>query len=112
MNEASRALEKIRHTELDAARRVEDARERSSQIVAEATASARRLVEEGRERGRASARHRLAEAVAGAEAEAESIRARALAEAEGLFDSVKSEIGALVDQMVEAVLTVSDETGE
>ncbi len=108
MNEASRALEEIRRTELDAARRLEDARERSSQVVAEATARARSLVEEGRERGRARARSRLDEAVAGAEVEAEAIRAQAIEDAEHLIGSAENQVDAVVDRMVEVVLTVSE----
>lgn len=111
MNEASRALDQIRHTELDAARLLEDAREKSALIIAEASARARALVDEGRERGRAEAHRRYNEEVAKAEAEAERIQTQAISEAEELIGSIETQIAPLVDRMVEEVLAVTDEAG-
>lgn len=112
MTEASHALEEIRRTELEAARRVEEARERAAEIEATARSRARRLVEEGREHGRAAARDRLRAIVEEAEEQAEEIRARSAADGEELRDSAMGSVDSLVVEMVRVVLAPPSEPGK
>lgn len=111
MNEAGETLDAIRQTELEAARRVEAARDRSAEITTEAKARARELIEEGRRQGRETARRRLEEAKEQAELEADEIRARGVAEAESLALHADERMDTLVDALVEVVLAPPREKG-
>lgn len=104
MNEASQTLEEIRRTEMDAARTVDEARERSAEIVARARARGREMVEEGRQRGRETAQRRLDDAQSEMGAEADAIRSRGEAAAADLARSAEERLEALVADLVEVVL--------
>jgi ATP synthase H subunit len=104
MSEAGETLEAIRRTELEAARWVEEARDRSVEIVTGARARAREMVEEGRRRGRETARRRLEEAKERSELEADEVRAGGVAEAQGLARHAEERMDMLVDVLVEVVL--------
>jgi vacuolar-type H+-ATPase subunit H len=112
MNDAARALESIRRTELEAAQRVEQARTRAEEIVTEAKARALSIVEEGRRKGRESAQARYAEAMAEIEDEGARIRREGIAEAEGLRSAASARIGELIDEMVDVVLAPPLERGK
>jgi vacuolar-type H+-ATPase subunit H len=93
MSEAGETLEAIRRTELEAARWVEEARDRSVEIVTGARA-----------RGRETARRRLEEAKERSELEADEVRAGGVAEAQGLARHAEERMDMLVDVLVEVVL--------
>jgi vacuolar-type H+-ATPase subunit H len=112
MNEATRALEQIRRTELEAAQHVEEARARANEIETEARAQVRRIVEEGRERGRLAARQRLDAALEGAGTEAAAIRARGESEARVLGESAEGPMDQLIAEMVRVVLAPPSEPGK
>lgn len=110
-NEASHTLEEIRRTEMEAARTVDEARERAAEIVAGARARGREMVEEGRQRGRDTARRRLEGARRKMGAEADAIRSRGESEAADLSRSAEDRLGALVSDLVELVLAPPREQG-
>jgi vacuolar-type H+-ATPase subunit H len=112
MNEATLALEEIRRTELEAAQHAEDARSRANEIEVEARAQIRRIVEEGRERGRHSARRRLEAAIEEAEAQAAEIGLRGEAEVGKLRESASEPIKVLIEEMVRVVLEPPSEPGK
>jgi vacuolar-type H+-ATPase subunit H len=112
MNEATQALEEIRHTELAAARHVEEARDRAVGIGAEARAQSRQIVEEGREQGRAAARRRLEMTLEASEAEAASVRTRSESEAQALGDTAAGSLEPLIEEMMRVVLAPPHERGK
>lgn len=112
MNEATRALQEIRRTELEAAQHVEEARTHAKEILAEARVQSRRLVDEGRERGRVTAGRRLEEKLEETETVAETIRARSESEARALGESAAESIGLLIEEMVRVVLAPPSEQGK
>lgn len=112
MNEATHALEEIRRTELETARHVEEARARAKEIEAEAKAEGRRLVDEGRERGRAAARRHLEETLEGTEKVAAKVRARAKSEAEALGHAAARSMDVLIEEMVGVLLAPPSEPGK
>lgn len=112
MSEAASALEQIRRTEMAAARKVEEARVRATEIAAEAEREARRIVDDGKQRGMEAARLRYQEGVDDAEAEAAAIRAAGIADADQLVTLGKERVEALVEEMVEVVLAPPLERGK
>lgn len=112
MNEASRALEEIRHTELEAARRVEEARAHSAEIVSDARGRAHELVEAARRRGREAAERHMETARADVEAEANELAQRGETGARALRESASRRMGQLVDSLVEVVLSPPEDGGE
>lgn len=112
MNEAARAIEAIRRTELEAAQRVEQAKTRAEEIVAEAKARAATMIEEGRRLGRESAQTKYEQALAGIEAEAARVRAEGLEAADRLKMSASTQLDELVDEMTEVVLAPPLERGK
>ena len=112
MNEATHALEEIRRTELEAARHVEEARDRAREIEADARARSRQVVDEARERGRAAARQRLEATFEESEADATAILARSESEAQALGDAVAGSMGRLIEEMVRVVLAPPSERGK
>jgi vacuolar-type H+-ATPase subunit H len=112
MNDAAHALEQIRRTEMEAARRVEEARTRATEIGKSAEQEARRMIDEGRQRGLEAARRRHQEGLAEAEAEAERIRAGGVAKADELIMLTEENVGRLVDEMAEVVLAPPLERGK
>ena len=112
MNEATRALEQIRRTELEAAQHVEEARARADEIETEARARFGRMVEEGHERGRLAARQRLDEALEEAGTEAAAIVARGQSEARALAGSAEGPMETLIAEMVRIVLAPPSEKGK
>jgi vacuolar-type H+-ATPase subunit H len=111
MNQASHVLEQIRHTELEAARNVDRARDQAEEIVDEARARARRLVEEARERGREDAHHHLETVVAEAEKTAAGIRDHGVLEAGELSESTGGSMDPVIEEMVRVVLAPPAEAG-
>lgn len=111
MNKASHALEEIRRTEMEAARRVEDSRIQGEQIVEEAREAARRLVDTAREEGRQEAHRRLERAIAEAEARAASIRTQGLAGTAQVAGITDESLGPVIEEMVKVVLAPPSEPG-
>lgn len=111
MNEASRVLEEIRRTELEAAREIEEARTNAGEIVEQARDQARRLVEEARERGRRDARRHLEEAIEEAEERGATIRDDGAAEAEQLSKATAGMMEPVIEEMVQVVLAPPAEPG-
>ena len=112
MNEATRALEEIRQTELAAARRIDEARAEAEEIAARARAESRRIVEAGRERGMAEARRRLQTALDEANSEAAVIRASAVPGSMTREVATSETLEALVEEMVRVVLAPPSEPGK
>lgn len=111
MNQANQVLEQIRHTELEAARRVDRAHAEADEIVNEARTRARALVEEAREGGRQDAHHHLDRLVAEAEEEAKGIRERGILEAAELSESTGGSMDRVIEEMVGVVLAPPAEPG-
>ncbi|GEM_PF-1774124 len=112
MNEATRALEQIRRTELEAAQHVEEAHVRAGEIETEARARVRRIIEEGRERGRLAARRRLDAELEEAGTEAAAILQRGESEGRALGESAEGPMETLIAEMVRVVLAPPSEKGK
>jgi vacuolar-type H+-ATPase subunit H len=112
MNEATRALEEIRRTELETAQHVEMARARASEIEADARAEGHRIVDEGRERGRTTARRLLEKTLEETKRVAETIRAQSESEARKLGEDAGESMGLLIEEMVGVVLEPPSEPGK
>lgn len=112
MNDATRALEEIRRTELEAAQQVEKARTKASEIEANARTESRRIVAEGRQRGRATAGRLLEEMIEETERVAETIRVRSHLKAQALSEAGTEAMGLLIEEMVGVVLAPPSEPGK
>ena len=112
MSEAVAAIDRIRQTELAAARRVEEAREQADVAMTRARAESAALRSEARRRGRELAQRHLESSIAVAEAEAERVRAAGEAAARELLDSAKDHIDAVAAALVRAVLAPPVEEGK
>lgn len=111
MNGASDLLAAIRAAELEAARRVEEARRAGGQRVEEAREAGRTLLAEARRRGEAAAERRQREAVAAAEAQALEILQGPAASIEALRRRVEPLLAGLAEEMVDLVLAPPAEAG-
>jgi ATP synthase H subunit len=101
---AADALERIRITELAAAQKVDEARQRAEEILASARAEARAVRADAEAEGRRRAQEHFDSSVAAANDEAERIRQEGEAEARRLLDSAPSQIEPISEAMVAAVL--------
>lgn len=104
MNDATAAVDAIRRTELDAARRIEAAKEDAERMVADARIRVRRLEDEGEERGRARAEERIERERADALREADRIVSRGVEAAASLKEEADGMVAELVAALVDAVL--------
>lgn len=112
MNHAADALDRIRHTELAAARKLEEAEERAEEILASARAEIRAIRSRAEEEGRERARQHYDSSLARAEEEAEGIRRRGEEEARGLLDSASEHIEPISEAMVATVLAPPRKEGK
>jgi vacuolar-type H+-ATPase subunit H len=104
MSEAADALDRIRQTELAAARKVDAARQRAEEILASARSEARAIRARGEEEGRTRAQDHYDRSVAAAAVEAERIRRIGEQSARRLLDSASEHIEPISEAMVFAVL--------
>jgi ATP synthase H subunit len=111
MSGAADALERIRITELAAAQKVDEARQRAEQILASARAEARAIRSGAEADGRRRAQEHYESAVAAAKEEAEQIRRHGEEEARRLLESAPSHIEPISEAMVAAVLAPPGEEG-
>ena len=111
MSAAADALERIRITELAAAQKVDEARQRAEQILASARAEARAIRSGAEADGRRRAQQRYDSSVAAARGEAERIRRDGDEKARRLLDSAPSHIAPISEAMVAAVLAPPREEG-
>lgn len=102
--DATESLEAIRRTELEAASKVEEARERSTEIKRDAKAQARELLDAAKSRGLEAAKRRLELAEQEAENDADAIRDRGDAQADSLRRHAEERFDELVGELVELVL--------
>ena len=112
MSETAEALHAIRVAELEAARRVEQARSDAAEALAAVDRERARTVAGARERGRTEARRRLDAAVADAEREAELILASCDARIESLRHAAEPHLSTAVTAMVDLLLAPPLEEGK
>ncbi len=112
MNETARALHTIRAAELDAARRVELARDAAADSVSDLRQERAQALAEAERRGRAEAERRLAASVAAAEQEAEAILAGCDERIESLRRSAEPHRSDAVAAMVDLLLAPPLEKGK
>ncbi len=103
------AIETIRRAELEVARRVEAARERAEQVVADARSEASRLNKEAEQRGRAHAQERFDAAEAAADEEAARIRTDGHDQAAQLRELAAPHVADLAERLLMAVLPPAPE---
>jgi vacuolar-type H+-ATPase subunit H len=112
VSDAGDALDRIRHTELAAAQKVEEARGRAEEILGTARAEAREIRALAEKIGRERAQKRFDSVVAEAGQEAERIRLEGDEEARRLFDSAPQHIEPISEAMVAAVMAPPREEGK
>lgn len=112
MSETARALDAIRVAELEAARRVEQARAEARESLAAARRDSAQAVADARMRGRNEARRRFDAAVRDAEQEAEAILAGCDARVESLGRAAAPHLASAVTEMVDLLLAPPLEEGK
>ncbi len=112
MSETAEALHAIRVAELEAARRVEQARADAAESLAAVHDEHAHTVADARSRGRAEARRRLDAAVAAAEREAEEILASCDSRVDSLRRAAEPHLAAAVTAMVDLLLAPPLEEGK
>jgi vacuolar-type H+-ATPase subunit H len=112
VSETARALHAIRVAELEAARRVEQARADAAESIAAARREHERAVADARLRGRTDARRRFDAAVAEAEREAEAVLAGCDARVESLRCAAEPYLATAVTEMVDLLLAPPLEEGK
>lgn len=112
MNDATGALDAIRRTELQAARREQAARKKAEEMIDAARVEAERIKDAAGDEGRSLADRRFDAAIAEAEDEAQRVRARGEAEAAALLDVPEQKIDEVVEAMVAVVLAPPVERGK
>ncbi|RPI24877.1 MAG: hypothetical protein EHM57_02210 [Actinobacteria bacterium] len=112
MNDASEAIDRIRHTELAAARRVQEARDEAEAILARARAEAGELRSAARRSGREEAQRHLEASIASAEEQAEQVRLQGEEAASLLIGSARQHVADISAALVTAVLAPPVEEGK
>lgn len=112
MSETVRALHAIRVAELEAARRVEQARDAAAESLATARREHAQTVADAERRGRAEAERRFDAAVEAAEGEAEAIVAGCDARVRDLRRAAAPYVQSAVDEMVDLLLAPPLEKGK
>lgn len=112
MSETTNTLHAIRVAELEAARRVEQARADAAELVAAAGREHTEAVAEARLRGRAEARRRLDLAVTEAEREAEEILAGCDTRVDSLRRAAEPHLSRAAGEMVDLLLAPPLEQGK
>ena len=112
MSDAARVLDAIRVEELEAARRLEQARTEAEDALASARREAVKAVAEGKRRGRDEAQRRIEAAIAAAEEESRSVLAGCEVREEELWKGAAPHREAAVEAMVDLLLAAPLEEGK